>query len=204
MYSWSLTYIIPYRLIDDAEILLRIPAAPQDATSSRVVVTVRADHQPLPGAGVLALFPNRTWKQAVADENGEAAVELYTTQLPMIVFGAAPGHAACLVREWLPATGALALELTPLPQGGSAIFAEATGRLPGLKGRLNPIRDTLDRTYLYAWNISVGRGRPQPVPFVPGEALRLTDSDGVECYMRIVEIIGRSVLVEHWVPGSQE
>ena len=120
-----------YRLVDGAEVLLLIPAAPQDATSSRAVVTVRAEGRPLPGADVLVLFPNRTWKQAVADENGEAAVDLYTTELPMTVFGAAPGYAACLVREWLPADGALALELSPRPRGGSVIFPEATGHLPG-------------------------------------------------------------------------
>ena len=89
-------------MIDGAEVLLRIPAAPQDATSSQVVVTVRNKDRPLPGADVLALFPNRTWKQAVADENGEAALDLYTTELPMAVFGAAPGHAACLVRSGSP------------------------------------------------------------------------------------------------------
>ena len=193
-----------YRLIDGAEVLLRIPAAPQDATSSQVVVTVRAKGRPLPGADVLALFPNRTWKQAVADENGEAAVHLYTTELPMTVFGAAPGHAACLVREWLPAAGALALDLTPLPRGGSTIFPEATGHIPGVRGRLNPIRDALDRTYLYASNVAVGQGRPQPVHFVPGEALQLTDSDGVVRFVRIIEIVGRSALVEHWAPEPLE
>ncbi|MDE0629806.1 MAG: hypothetical protein OXH99_25685 [Bryobacterales bacterium] len=193
-----------YQLIDGAEVLLRVPAAPQDATSSRVVVTVRDEGRPLLGAEVLALFPNRTWKQAVADENGEAALELYTTELPMTVFGAAPGHAACLVREWLPSAGALALDLTPLPRGGSAIFPEATGSLPGLNGRLNPIRDSLDRTYLYATNIAVGRGQLQPVQFVPGEDLRLTDSDGTERLVRIVEILGRSALVEHWDPEPHE
>ena len=193
-----------YRLIDGAEVLLSIPAAPLDATSARVVVTVRNEGRPLPGAEVLALYPNRKWKQAVADENGEAALDLYTTELPITVFGAAPGHAACLVREWLPAAGALALDLTPVPRGGSAIFPEATGSLPGLNGRLNPIRDSLDRTYLYAANISIGRGRLQPVQFVPGEELRLTDSDGAERLVRIVEILGRSALVEHWAPEPHE
>ena len=91
-----------YRLVDGAEILLVLPAAPQDATFSRAVVTVRAAARPLPGAEVLVLFPNRTWKRAVADENGEAAVELHTTELPMTVFGAAPGYAACLVRNGFP------------------------------------------------------------------------------------------------------
>ena len=88
-----------YRLVDDAEVLLMIPAAPQDAMSSRAVVTVRAEGQLLPGADVLVLFPNRTWKHAVTDENGEAAVDLYTTELPMTVFGAATGYAACLKRR---------------------------------------------------------------------------------------------------------
>ncbi len=189
-----------YRLLNGAEVLLLIPAAPQDATSSRAVVTVRAEGRPLPGADVLVLFPNRTWKQAVADEHGEAAVDLYTTGLPMTVFGAAPGYAACLIREWLPAGGALALELPPRPRGGSVIFPEATGNLPGLKGRLNPIRDTLDRTCLYASNIAIGQGRPQPVHFVPGEELRLTDSDGAELLVRIVDIVGRSALLEYRVP----
>ena len=189
-----------YRLVDGAEILLVLPAAPQDATFSRTVVSVRAEGCPLPGAEVLVLFPNRTWKRAVADENGEAAVELHTTELPMTVFGAAPGYAACLVREWLPSRGALALELRALPRGGSIIFPEATGHLPGLKGRLNPIRDTLDRTYLYASNIAIGRGMPQPVHFVPGEELRLTDADGAACLVRILDIAGRSALVEYRRP----
>lgn len=179
-----------YRLIDDAEVLLRIPSAPQEFVSSRVVVTVRTDGQPLPGANVLVLFPNRTWKQAVSDENGEATLDLYTTELPVTVFGAALGYSAGLVREWLPATGALALDLAPMPRGGSVIFAEATGHVPGLRGRLNPIRDALERTYLYASDLSIDRGRPQPVQFVLGETFQLTDSDGVERRVRIVEIIG--------------
>lgn len=193
-----------YRLIDDAEVLLRMPAAPQESISSRVVVTVRTDGQPLPEANVLVLFPNRTWNQAVSDENGEATLDLYTTEMPVTVFGAALGFSAGLVREWLPATGALALDLAPMPRGGSVIYAEATGHVPGLKGRLNPIRDKLGRTYLYASDLSIDRGRPQPVQFVPGETLQLTDSDGAECHLCVVEIVGRSALLEHWVPGSQE
>ncbi len=189
-----------YRLVDGAEVLLVIPAAPQDVTSIRAVVAVKTEGRPLPGADVLVLFPNNTWKQAVSDENGEATVDLYTTELPMTVFGAAPGYAACMVQDWLPSSGPLALELSVLPRGGSVIFSEAAGRLPGLKGRLNPVRDRLDRTYLYASNIAIARGRQQPVHFVPGEELRLTDANGTECLVRILDIVGRSALVEYRVP----
>ena len=93
--------------------------------------------------------------------------------------------------------GALAIELDSLPEGGSVIFSEATGTLPGLKGRLNPIRDTHDRTYLYASNIAINQGSPQPVNFMLGEELRLTDAYGGEKRIRIIEILGRSVLVEY-------
>ena len=85
-----------------------------------------------------------------------------------------------------------------MAEGGSVIFLEATGNLPGLKGRLNPIRDTHDRTYLYASNIAINEGQQQPVHFIPGEELQLTDAEGTELRVRIVDIVGRSALVEYF------
>ena len=152
--------------------------------------------EPLAGADLLLLFPNKTWKRATTDEQGEAAVDLHTTQLPLSVFAAAPGHAAHLERDWTPVERALAIDLDALPEGGSVILPEATGHLPGLKGRLNPIRDTHDRTYLYASNIVIDEGKQQPVQFIPGEELQLTDAEGTELRVRIVDIVGRSALVE--------
>jgi len=115
----------------------------------------------------------------------------------MAGFAAAPAQGAGLEREGTPSQGALALELRPLPDGGSVIFPEAVGHLPVLKGRLNPIRDTSDRTYLYASNIAINQGQPQPVHFAPGEELRLTDPDGRESLVRILDVVGRSALLEY-------
>ncbi len=186
-----------YRLINDSELCLIIPAAAQEQSPARAVITVRFADQPLPGADLLALFPNKTWTRAATDQDGEASVDLHTTHLPMTVFVAAPGYAAHLEREWVPSRGALAVELKALPEGGTVIFAESTGILPGLTGRLNPIRDTLDRTYLYAFNIAINQGQQQPVAFVPGDDLRLTDADGSELIARVIDIVGRSALVEY-------
>ena len=110
---------------------------------------------------------------------------------------AAAGYAAHLEREWTPSQRALVVEPKLLPEGGSVIFPEGTGHVPGLTGRLNPIRDTLDRTYLYASNIAINEGRQQPVHFVPGEDVRLTDADGRKMRVRIVEVLGRSALMEY-------
>ena len=192
-----------YCLIDNSEVLLTIPAAALEQSPARVVITVRSFGQPLPGSDVLALFPNKTWKSATTDENGEAEVDLYTTNLPMTVFAASPGHRAHVEREWVPSQGSLAVELGPLPEGGSFIFAESTGYLPLVKGRLNPIRDNHDRTYLYASNIAIDRGKQQPVHFVFGEDLRLTDANGREAMVRISDVVGRSALLEYR-PVTQE
>lgn len=115
----------------------------------------------------------------------------------MTVFAAASGFSAHVEREWVPEQRALGIELHGLPGGGSCIFAEATGYIPTLAGRLNPIRDMHDRTYLYAANIAIDNGRQQPVHFVLGEALRVTDAEGREALVRIVDIVGRSALVEY-------
>ena len=176
---------------------MTIPAALLESTPARTVITVRSAGRPLQGVDLLLLFPNKTWKQMSTDEDGEASVDLHTTHLPMTLFAAALGYAAHLEREWVPRRGALTIELDALSEGGAVIFPEATGTLPGLKGRLNPIRDTHDRTYLYASNIAINQGKPQPVNFVPGEDLRLTDADGTELLVRIVDVIGRSALVEY-------
>ena len=197
--TWDLCGKYPeYRVIDDSEVLLVIPAAMHEESPARAVISVRSGDQSLPGTDLLLLFPNKTWKRATTDEQGEATVDLHTTQLPMTVFASAPGHAAHLERHWTPSERALAIDLAALPEGGSIIFSEATGHLPGLKGRLNPIRDTHDRTWLYASNISIDEGKQQPVHFIPGEELQLTDAEGTGLRVRIVDIVGRSVLVEYF------
>ncbi len=178
--------LIPWRM-------LRAASLPR----SDLVVSVFTGGRPITGATILGLFPNKTSKDAITDANGEAGLDLHSLHLPMTVFVAANGFAAHLEHDWVPAERALHIELSPLPSGGAVIFRTGTGTLPGLNGRLNPIRDTLDRTYLYAENVAINEGRQQPVAFVPGEELQLTDTDGHALLTRIIDIVGHSVLIEH-------
>ena len=191
-----------YRLLGDSNLFLDIPAATTIASPATVAVTVHHEGGPVAGADVLALFPNNTYKQGVTNDHGEASVELYATDLPMTVFVAAPGFRAHVERDWVPAEGGLAMDLQPILRGGAVIFPEATGPIPGLRGRLNPVRDSLDRSYLYASNITINRGEAQPVHFRFGEEMQLTDSEGAEMAVRVMAIVGRSALLEYRVLGA--
>lgn len=186
-----------YKVVDESSLVLSIPAAKLELSPADSTVTVHSEGEPLSGVEILALFPNKTWQRATTDVTGEAALHLYTTNLPMTVYAATPGYTGGLKREWLPSRGGLLLELEHLPDGGAAIFPEATGYLPSLRGRLNPKRDASDRTYLYADNIAIEEGRQQPVHFRLGKPMKLTDSFGSELSVAILDIIGRSVLVEY-------
>ena len=186
-----------YSLVGESSLVLNIPAAKLHPTPAEATVAVHSAGEPLPGIDVVALFPNKTWRQGKTDESGEVAFDLHSTHLPMTVYAAAPGFAAGLQREWIPQQGGLLLALEQLPDGGSAIFPSGTGHLPGLTGRLNPIRDSSDRTYLYADNIAIEQGKQQPAHFRIGRSMRLTDSLGVDLLVTIVDIVGRTPLLEY-------
>ena len=190
-----------YRLLDDSDLFLCIPAATTVASPATVAVTVHHEGGPVAGADVLALFPNKTHKRGLTNSHGEVAIELYATDLPMTVFVAAGGFRAHVERDWVPAEGGLAVDLQRRRRGGAVIFPEATGQIPGLRGRLNPIRDPLDRACLYASNIAINRGEAQPVHFRFGEEMQLTDSEGTDMAVRVMAIVGRSALLEYRVIG---
>ena len=186
-----------FRVIADAEVLVVLPSAPTEPSPAQVRIAVRAAGRPLPGSDLLILFPNRTWQRVTADAAGIAAAALHTTELPLTVYAAAAGHAAHVEREWTPCRRALAVELAALPDGGSVIFPEAAGSVPGLTGTLHAVSDARDRTFVSASNIAINDGQPQPVPYIPGDELRLADAAGQERRIRIVDVTGRSALVEY-------
>lgn len=186
-----------YRIVDGTNLLLTIPAAKLEITPSDAIITVHNAGEPIVGADVLVLFPNKTWQQATTDEKGEVDFDLYTTHLPMKVYVAMPGYAAGFMQRWIPYQGGLVMELDPLKEGGAVIFPTSTGQIPGLYGWLNPIRDNTDRAHLYADNIAIDEGKQQPVTIRLGKPLRLTDSYGFEVMAKVIDITGQSVLMEY-------
>ena len=186
-----------YQVIDNSELQLAIPAAVQELSPALVAVSVRSGGRPLPGAEVHCLFPNGSSAKAIADSDGEAEVDLYATQLPMTVFASAPGHAARLERAWIPGERALVVDMKAYPEGGSIVLPEASGPIPGLRGSVDVVRDSHGRIYVYASNLTINDGEQQPVSVFPSDAIILTDSVGTKMKVRIIDIVGRSALIEY-------
>ena len=190
-----------YELLGGAELRLTIPSARPPVAGIEGEVSVSVAGRPLAGAHVVALYPNKTWMEETTDTFGRVAFDFYS-ELPVTVFCAAPGHGGQVKRDWRPPES-LAVELEPLPKGGSVAFTEGTGHLPRLTGQLTPILDNLDRMYLYAQNVAIEEGKQQPVYFKLNQPLRLTDINGFEWNVRFIEMIGKLALLEYDPPASQ-
>lgn len=191
-----------YELLGGTELRLTIPSARPPVSGIQGEVSVSAGGQPLVGAQVVALYPNKTWMEEATDSFGRVAFGFHS-ELPITVFCAAPGYGAHVERDWHPPEP-LAVPLEPRPRGGSAVFTEGVGHLPNLTGRLNPILDDLDRMYLYATNVAIDEGKQQPVHFKLNQPLRLTDVNGFEWIVRFVEMIGTSALLEYEFTGPKK
>ena len=194
----ALTGRLPqYQLIDESVLRLTIPSAPQDLGIIQALIAVWSNAKPLPNADVLVVYPNGSRKRTKTTGLGEARADLHSARLPLSVFVAARGHAAHLERDWVPAERVLGVELKAMPKGGSIIFPEGSGSIPGLRGRLSIYLDSHGRTFLNAWDLTVNRGKPQPIHVVHQEDLKLTDAVGRRMLVQVVDVASRSALVEY-------
>ena len=191
-----------FESMGERELRVVLPAARPpvaEGVPASVIVRHGGTGRPLPGVNVLMLYPNRTYREARTDAFGRAEFVLYA-RLPMTVLCASKGFAAHVTHDHQP-DGPLDVRMEPLADGGSLIIANRTGRLPGIRGRLNPIIDTLDRTYLYADNVAINDGRTQPVHFALNEPVRLTDSLGASATVWFREMAGPSCVFDYRYTG---
>ena len=187
-----------FELIGERELKVVLPAASPplpDGIAARVTVLHDDTSEPLQGIHVLMVYPNKTCREGRTDVFGHADFELHA-RLPMTVLCAGSGFNAGVSTNYVP-DGPLEVRMSTAPKGGSMIVANRTGHLPGIRGRLNPKLDNLDRSYLYADNIAINDGMQQPVHFSLNEAVRLTDSMGAEATLWFREMVGSSCVFDY-------
>ena len=184
--------------VGEREFKVTLPAASPplpDGLATRVSVRRAGTGKPLRDVHVVALYPNKTFLEAHTDAFGHADFDLYA-ELPLTIMCAAPGLRAHVERGHRGG-GPLEVEMRAAEHRGSMIIADQTGHMPGIKGRLNPILDDLDRSYLYAHNVAVNDGRQQPVYFALNEPVRLTDSLGARATLWFREMVGSTFVFDY-------
>ena len=195
-----------FELIGERELKLVLPAASPplpDGIAARVTILHDETGEPLQGTHVLLIYPNRTFLEGRTDAFGHADFGLYA-RLPVTVLCATQGYRARVVNDYLP-DEPLELRMKPAADGGSLIIGNRSGHLPGIRGRLSPKLDSLDRTYLYADNVAINDGLQQPVQFKIDEAVRLTDSLGASATLWFREMRGSSSVFDYrYTSGSPE
>ena len=153
--------------------------------------------EPLSGVTVCLIADNNTSLFETTDARGEASITINVRRKYKLYV--AYEHSPAYMLETVAPDDNLELSLYTSENIGS-IVCNSAGYIPGLQGRLHPILDTLDRTYLYADNIAIDGGRRQPVPFKLGVPMELEDCDGIIMQVTVKDIHGSVSLIEYVRP----
>lgn len=174
---------------------MQIRQITKEDTDKTTISVVDTDSQSIEGAQVLLIAKNNTYFDSKTDKDGRVIF----TKLPIksySVFIAHPDYPAYVV-EGYALSKDLVITLKKADGFSSLVIPNSTGHIPDLEGRLNPILDTSDRTYLYADNIAIEGGKNQPVTFVIGEPIVLEDRNGTSMSVTFIRVQGDSSLLQY-------
>ena len=169
-------------------------SVPEKGGSVLKVRTTTDGDIPIEQVALCALAKNGTTVNSFTDQNGSASLQLRKGQEYTILV-AHPQHPAKLMEN---VSGGVQVEIRlPLGRYSGSQIVHSTGHIPGLSGRLNPILDTSNRTYLYADNISMNGKHTQPYSFVVNVPFELEDAQGVKFEVEVKLIYGQTTLLDY-------
>lgn len=183
---------VPTELVRrDFSTLARAEALP----GSKFAVVVRDDEDaPINGCELILQAENGTFNAVTTGDDGIAVFELKVRR-PSTLLASNPSFPAALYEKVDP-DGTMEIKLPRMDNIGS-VTMRRTGYIPGLKGRLNPILDTLKKTFLYADNIAIDGGKGQPATFKVNVPFTLEDADGTIVYATVKHIAGDISLIQY-------
>lgn len=164
-----------------------------DQTSLNILI-LNDEDAPIIGCTVTAQADNGTTIEGRTGADGKAVLTFATRRTFKLLI-AHPSYPSAIIERADPADD-IKLSLPRSDNVGSVIM-HATGHIPGLDGRLNPILDTIGRHYLYAENIAIDNGKPQPSTFNINEPIELEDANGVVVYATVKHIASQVALIQY-------
>ena len=150
---------------------------------------------PVANANVEVTFPDGTFKASITDSQGQTTLDHLKSVVGNIIITQPAFVAASFPQQNLRTP--LEAHLNHIASGGSLMLDGNTGVIPGLDGRLNPIHDGSNRNYLYASNIAIEGGKPQPVDFSLNTPIAVEDSHGARFYLSVIAISNSSSTIQY-------
>lgn len=174
---------------------MKIKQISKESNDKTIIRVVDTSSHPIADVQVLLIAKNNTHFHLKTSKDGRAVFE----KIPIKTYTIFIAHSdyPAYVIEGFALSKDLEVTLKESDGFGSLIIPDRTGYIPNLEGRLNPILDTSDRTYLYADNIAIEGGKNQPVTFVVGEPFTLEDRNGVLMSVTFVRIQGDSSILQY-------
>jgi len=158
-------------------------------------ITLCEGKNPISDAHILLIAENNTFFDERTNETGTCSFNNLPTKV-FSIYIAHPSYPAHAVDGYTPDND-LNIVIEKNDDVGSLICPNRTGNIPGIDGRLNPILDTSNRTYLYADNIAINGGENQPATFEIGKPMTLEDRNGVTMAVVFLRIKGDSSLLQY-------
>lgn len=185
---------IPTELVRRDFSSLAQASAPAPAGSKFSVIVNDDEGTPINDCRLTVQAENGTFNAANTGEDGVAAFELKVRR-PSTLLASHQSFPAAVHTKVDP-HGMMQITIPRMENIGS-ITLHRTGSIPNLNGRLNPILDASNRTYLYAKNIAINGGEIQPATFQVNVPFELEDADGTIVYATVKHIAADISLLQY-------
>ncbi|MDE0472845.1 MAG: TIR domain-containing protein [Ekhidna sp.] len=166
-----------------------------------ICVLISESDNPIQNAEVVLLADNGTTVRGFTNAEGKVNFEIKTRRSYTVIVSHSDYPSAFSYNY--DSNEDLQINLNKVENIGS-IVSHSTCNIPGLKGRLNPILDSSNRTYFYADNIAIDGGKQQPVPFSINEPIQVEDSDGVIMNLIFRVIKGSTAVIDYVKPVYEQ
>lgn len=165
-----------------------------DPKDNIIKITIKCNNFPIEDCSIALVAENGISILSKTDIQGTAEISVPIRRLYDIL----TSHHLfpCSVITGFDPINDIEINLSQKDNIGSQII-KSTGYLPVISGRLNPILDHIGRTYLYADNISINNGAPQPVHFEINNPLELEDENGKICLITFKYIKSDISLIQY-------
>lgn len=165
-----------------------------DEPENLIVIVKNDGGHTISDSCVVAQADNGTTIRGVTDVNGMCVLEMKTRRSVQILISH-PSYPTSIVEKVDPDQG-ISITL-PCTENIGSLIIHSTGYIPRLSGRLNPILDGNNRSYLYADNIAIDGGKSQPSNFEVNVPIELEDADGVIVFATVKHIAARVTLLQY-------